>query len=515
MKQRCKRIWAAMAVCILTASLAGCSTIPKSKLHEPETSTDPEVSTVDEAPQTFSLSFSNEDTLNPFATKTRSNLDLAPLLYEGLTVIDNQLTPQLSLAASISNADPLNPVVTLRSDAKFSDGSAVTTGDVAGSFALAKVSENYSILLQNVKAATASTGANKTVTFNLESTDVNFQACLSFPIIKISTVTTEAAAAPMGSGRYVWNGGEAPTLTLSSQHTEQATISTIYLKHLPDDNAMLYGLETGTVQYYFSDMTEGKIPRTTSASTDVPLNYLCFMGINTTKVGLSDALVRQAISSAVSRTELAESAYSGHAKPATLPFHPLWSSTVGLTGFSANENITSAVAQLTMAGYNTISEESAVGKQKTLSLELLVNQDNGFRLAAANLIKTQLEKMGIGITVTTVSFSDYTARLKNNQFDLYLGEIRLPADMSLRPLLTKNGTASWGVQTEGAAATAYAKYLSGAQTLSEFVTAFVSDVPYIPLCWQNGIAAYDRSMSQVTPTSFNLFYGIENWSMKQ
>lgn len=71
--------------------------------------------------------------------------------------------------------------------------------------------------------------------------------------------------------------------------------------------------------------------------------------------------------------------------------------------------------------------------------------------------------------------------------------------MNLRPLLA-GGSASYGIQAAGAGAAAYGQYLAGGKTLAEFVEAFVQDVPYIPLCWRKGLAAYSRTMSHITRT---------------
>ena len=95
---------------------------------------------------------------------------------------------------------------------------------------------------------------------------------------------------------------------------------------------------------------------------------------------------------------------------------------------------------------------------------------------------------------------------------LYLGEIRLTGDMNLRPLLA-GGSASYGIQAAGAGAAAYGQYLAGGKTLAEFVEAFVQDVPYIPLCWRKGLAAYSRTMSHITPNASDIYYGIESWSL--
>ena len=48
-------------------------------------------------------------------------------------------------------------------------------------------------------------------------------------------------------------------------------------------------------------------------------------------------------------------------------------------------------------------------------------------------------------------------------------------------------------------------------TVDGFVQAFNEELPYIPLCWRCGFAAFDRRLSVVTPHGYNPFYGMEQW----
>ena len=116
----------------------------------------------------------------------------------------------------------------------------------------------------------------------------------------------------------------------------------------------------------------------------------------------------------------------------------------------------------------------------------------------------------MAITPVPLAEADYRKRLAAGQYDLYIGEIRLTADMSLRPLLM-GGSASYGISRSGAAAVAYGQYLSGTADLETFSTAFAADLPYIPLCWRHGLAAYDRRLTTVTPSGYDPYSGFAAW----
>lgn len=115
-----------LAFFVLSAfCLGGCSTIPHPPEPEPSAASEPPVSAPPALPP-FALSFSKEDSLHPYKAQSRANLDLASLLYEGLTAVGGDYAVRLNLAASIDEGEPLRPVVAIRSDAHFSDGSPVT-----------------------------------------------------------------------------------------------------------------------------------------------------------------------------------------------------------------------------------------------------------------------------------------------------------------------------------------------------------------------------------------------------
>ena len=500
-----KRLGAVLCAAAATIlSLSGCRTLPKGTQN---VSSSP--SSVPEKPESkqpeameLTLCYSSEDSLNPYKAKTMVNLQLSTLLYDSLTLLDTQWQPQLSLAASVTKEDSLRYRVTLRSGAVFSDGSAVTAQDVAASFNQAKASSNYRALLSNLLSCTAE---ENTVVFTLSAPDPQFQSCLTFPIMKTGTESN-----PIGGGRYVLEKGERPRLVWNSRREEKHVTDTIYLRYLADRDSMVRGLETGVVSYYFDDLADGEIPRISSASSSIPLPSLVFLGFNTSNSALAKPAVRQAINAAVNRTGIVDSSFAGRAQAAANPFPPTWGPAVEIKGFAAGENLDTAVAQLAQAGYNT---KGTSGQGETLSLTLLCSDSNSFRLSAAKQLKEQLEKAGIAVTLETVGFSDLEDRLKKGRFDLYIGEIRLAANMSLSPLLTAEGAAAYGVDTDGPAAQAWSGYLSGDQSLADFCAAFVQDLPFLPLCWRKGLAAYDRNMSGVTPTAFDVYYGIENWAL--
>ncbi len=449
----------------------------------------------------FGLGYSKEDTLNPYATQTEVNLQLATLLYDSLTVVDNEFFPQLSLATSVEVTDPTHLVATLRPGAVFSDGSPVTVADVTTSFWQAKASANYKVLLTGITTAAADAKAG-TVTFTLASPDPYAKACLSFPIIKASTLTHEAGKAPVGGGTYYLVSDDSGTRLEVNPHSSGAPrFSTVTLHHLPNSENLYYGLSSGEISYYFDDLSSGTVPRVTGASVSVNMNALLFIGMRSDHPALSQPAVRDALSRGLDRTAIVGSACAGWATPSDQPFHPAGYTAKELNPTTPKRDLEGAIDALQQAGYG--------GDKPPLKLELIYSTDKAGRGVAAELIRSQWEGAGVTVTLTPLTYEEYLGRLNAGQYDLYLGEVQLAANLSLQPLFS--GAASYGVDRAGHAATVYSAYLAGDNTLEDFLTAFGEDKPFLPLCWRGGFAAYDRRLTTVTPAGYNPYYHFAHW----
>ena len=498
-----------LSLCLLVCCLGGCQleTPP-----QPQTPTSPTVPSVENSAPvtTVSLRYNGEDTLNPFATESRSNLELAPLLYEGLSRMDETLTAKPALAADWV-ADGTTVTVTLRENARFSDGSAVTASDVVDSFKKAKSSPNFATLLQNVRSA-SSVNKGKEVRFTLESPDIGFAACLSFPIIKKSSATEKAGEAPLGSGLYCLS--KKNLLTVNPHAGQTPVITTVKLVSVSDINAQVHALENGTIGYLFSDLYGGNVPYTTAATATVDIPYLIFLGINGKRKALNES-VRQAISLAVDRDTLATEGHGDYARSAQAPFHPLWSglNVADLPLAATTANTAGAKALLSAEGYKT-GLSTDVRRPKSLSLTLLFNSDNAFRVTTASLLQLQLASVGITVTLDPQPFSAYCKLVEDGKYDLYLGEVRLPADGSLASFFQKDGGTSFGIDFEGTAAKAYARYRKGDITLAGFLDIFQQTLPFIPLNLQKGMAVFHRSYRHITPSVLDPYYGLGNWDIQ-
>lgn len=90
-------------------------------------------------------------------------------------------------------------------------------------------------------------------------------------------------------------------------------------------------------------------------------------------------------------------------------------------------------------------------------MKVIVNSDNEARVSLGKEFISQLQKAGIDASLTELSFEEYSAAIQKGNYDLYIGEIRLTADMNLEKVLPA-----------GEAANAYSQYQKGEMDLQAF-----------------------------------------------
>ena len=151
-------------------------------------------------PQTFSLPFAPNQSLDPISCPDGAQRTAASLLCEGLFRLDGAFQAEYALCSSYTRDETCQVFVfTLREGAVFSDGSPVTAADVRASLDRARQSERYGARLAGIASVSAGEGS---VTVRLSSPNVLLPALLDVPIVKSGTQED----LPIGSGPYALTG---------------------------------------------------------------------------------------------------------------------------------------------------------------------------------------------------------------------------------------------------------------------------------------------------------------------
>ncbi|MBO5210707.1 MAG: hypothetical protein J6B80_02115 [Clostridia bacterium] len=477
---------------------------------------------------TITLLYSTSDSFNPYESITDQNRQIAKLLFEPLVKTDNNFNTVLCIAESVKTE---GAVCTVKlKNVTFSDSSLLTADDVVYSYKAAVAAKGlYAAKLYEVK--TVSVADSKTVVFELKKSDPYFEKVLDFPVFKAGSdkLTDEDSVklVPIGCGKYVFNDEKTELVQNPKYYGKLGDIKKIRLINAPDSESVAHYVEIGAADIYFNDISDGEIFRMSGQKYDINLNNLVYIGINHSVGDLSQALLRQAISTAIDRDAVCSEAYFNNALSAKGFYTPVWDAVKSVQNIQTYQNSEITIENLTEIGYNKLDNEGVRYRtNRSLRFSLLVNSENRSRVAAAELIAEQLKPLGIKLTVVKVSFQQYQKRLSNGEFQLYLGEVNITENMDISSLVVPGGLAAYGVKdtvhevAEGETAPATVtdivnSFYSGKAEITDVVSVLQTEMPIIPICYRTGVMFCDDNIKNVNGASQNdVFLNISSYKLK-
>ena len=486
-----------LALVIIAAGLSACSV----RVNESTVRTIVTETTTEHTTDTtgFKLSYSQSDSLNPFKTKTLNNQIVETLVFDSLFVPDENFEAQPSIATGYAYEDDTTLNVTIPSGLVFSNGDKLSASSVVYSFNEAQTSPHWKNMLKGISSATAV--SDTVVRFKLAYKNPNAHNLLTFAI---ANGDTDEDGYPIGSGRYKFGEGDGIVyITVNKKHEGfEPHFTKITLVNITAAESIDNAINIGNISYAFRDMSKGSARKMQCSKKAVNLTNLVYLGVNENSGITKDKNIRRAISLAIDRDTVVKSAYKGYAKSATSPFHP--NSKLGKQSgvFETTADLAAAKQAISQTDF----------KEKDLKLDILVNA-NSERVAAAKLIKQQLEAAGFKVTINKEKNKRYHSLVKSGRFDIYIGETRVPNDMNMRSFFSKSGSTRYGIKLSSSkTAKAYGKYLEGDSEIGDFVLSFSQEVPFVPLLYRQCMICYSKSLQgDMQGYAENYFSNIEDW----
>lgn len=454
-------------------------------------------------PELFSLPYAPDATLDPITCADGMQQTVVSLICEGLF----RLTPELEAEPYLCQSYTYDPetftyVFTLRSDAAFSDGSALTCEDVKATLDRARTSERYGARLADVVSITA---AERTVVITLAAPNTGFPALLDIPIVKAGTETAPVGTGPYffsleTSGAYLianqswWNGG-------GRQPTDR-----IALVEASDQDTMLYRFTSHDVQLITADLI-GTAPISATGSVsyqDVNTTTLHYLGCNVQREPLDNAVFRRTLSQGIYRESLVSAYLSGHGTAAQFPVSPV--TTLYPQALESPYSYDTFCASLASSGYTP---------DRTLTL--LVNEENEFKVSAARQIAENFSSAGIAIEVTVLPWAEFTAALAVGDFDLYYGEVKLTADWDLSDLLATGGSLNYGGWSDSQMDLLLSNFAAAenrAEAMERLCSRLQNLTPILPICFKStSVLMQTDVLEGLVPTSAEPLYNLTDCSI--
>lgn len=457
-------------------------------------------------PDTLTLAYLSGSTLDPITCPDGVQQILVPLLYEGLYRLDGTFAPQKVLCSeSYCSEDGLQWQFTLRSDACFSDGSPLSAGDVTASLQRARTSARYQGRFSSIQNISSS---GNQVILALKVPNAGLPALLDIPIVKSGT---ENSGVPIGTGPYRFISDEDGFHLEAADWWcgQAAPLARIELSDCSDSDTARYQFLSRGIQLLTADQIGSDPIRTSGSfdSTDTDTTVLHYLGFNGKRSLLSDPAVRRAISLGINRESLVRACLSGHGRAAQFPLSP-----------ASALYPTELEQAFSYASFEEAEEAAGLNTGVSHTLTLLVNEENSFKVSAANYLASNLSGGDLQVQVRTLPWDSYLSALQSGNYDLYYGEVRLSADWDLSVLLGSGGALNYGgiadpetdLLLSGFAAAADRS--SSARMLCRHLQA---QAPIAPLCFASTSVLTQRGVFDgLQPTAADSFGGLEGLSVR-
>lgn len=481
---------------------------------EPTRPQDPDREGYTEADSLFSVNYDPDSSLNPLTTTNKYNEQLMGLIYEGLFTLTPQLEAEPVLCQDCSTEDGLTYTLSLRSGVMFHDGSQLSAEDVAYSLTSARSSAKFSTRLSDISSVSATEEGE--VKIQLKRANYQLPKLLDVPIIKSGTASE---AVPPGTGPYTMSGG---VLTAFTGHREYDgdSLTHIYLRQVPEEelaeNFSARNLDllccdpTGTATLNIHMVHENRYYDTSN---------LVYLGFNCRRTVAGDQLVRRAILRLIDRDGIVSDVYNSRVTVAPFILSPVLglytdADTAGYGFSKADFDRLAVVADIADENADGFLERAG----EPFTLRFIVNTESPYKVQAARKITTDLRSAGFNVTLDELTYSQFTSALSAGNFDIYMGEARLRADLDMTGLFA--GKLNYGKISDSEYSRLINEYLAAPEGEARVAAAKALDIyaaedaAIIPICYKRySVLTHVGVVSDARPSQSCLYTGVLQWTI--
>ncbi|QSQ09556.1 Oligopeptide-binding protein AppA [Koleobacter methoxysyntrophicus] len=378
----------------------------------------------------------NVETLNPILATGEGERQISGFIFRGLVKSGEDLRniPELAESWEIS-PDGLEWTFLLKDSARWHDGTPVTSQDVVFTFDRIFDPRLNSPLRENFQnIASYKAVDDKTVIFELFQPDAFFLNDLTVGIIpahifKEEDFTVEAYKnLTIGNGPFKIKNWDKTlkTLTLEKNHDyfgKVPYLDEVIFKTFPDSEAQKSAFKAGeidTVEISIDDWPLYQQMKNVK-TYQFPRMYYEFIGLNLKKNHFQDFKIRQALIYAINRGKIVGEVLlnKGRTVNSPIPDHS-WAFNSNLERYQYNPQ--KALNLLKEAGWE-ISEdrilykETGTGKREKFEFTLIVNEENKMRYRVAELIKQDLEQIGIHMKILVKPWDEVLKHIRRRDFE--------------------------------------------------------------------------------------------------
>lgn len=436
-----KRLFSLLLSVLMVLSVAGCNP----SVEEDPTDALPEVV---EKTNIINLQMREADTLDPLLTQRQSVRDALLTAYEPLFNIDETFAAIPVLAQSYAfNENATIMTLRVKEGVTWHNGQTFSADDVVYTVERIKSNPSGSYYLNMENVDRVEKISDYEVVFYLNEPDAQLIYSLYFPIVRTNTDVSETI---MGTGAYMFREMDGKDLILTKNpnwHMGQAECDGVKFLCMRTGAMAQEAFSSGKIHAVTQEMldTENFAIKESNTKHLYPSGLFEFIGFNSEKGIFTDALLRIAVSNAVDRGEIGSVFGDGIA--AGFPIMP--GSSAFSPSYEINEyNLDYAKEVIFSAGWTDIDYDSKPekiidGNVEDLAFTLLVADSDILRGYAAEKIKTELEAAGFTVAVEVTDFETYKQRIKDGEYDAFLGAVYYDDPYDVSDLLSSDGSVNY------------------------------------------------------------------------
>ena len=390
---------------------------------------------------------SEPDTLDPAFTTSVDGACLAACAYEGLYTyeVNGQTAPACADSYTVT-PDGMTYTVKLKEGLKWSDGSPLTAADFVSSWKRAAAGSDYGYMFSGFDGyengdVNVTAVDDTTLRFVLIAPCLYMEDLMAFPTF---FPVKQDAEGFVSNGAFVctnWKHDESITYTKNPYfyNADSVKLNTLDFLLSYDEDAIYAAYQKGELDLIdtipmdvfaaLAEKGDGELHLMNMLGT----YYIAFnakSGIFDGKTSAQAACMREAVSLLIDRDAICKN-IGKNGQPAAETFIP-----VGMAdgngglfhngsdryydayaiNHNADKTLDRARQLLSAAGY-LFDENGKLSAETPLTIEYLTNA-GGAHVAIAEMIQTDLARLGIGLTIRTADWNDFMELRKDGEFTL-------------------------------------------------------------------------------------------------
>ena len=389
---------------------------------------EPTVQNEEEIIKELILGIAEFDTINPIISQNKYVQEVSRIIFEPLFELDEQYKLKNCIAKDWAKTSETTYLIKIRDDIKWSDGSQLIVEDVIFTIqTLKQVASIYKVNVQNITSVEKID--NDTIRIIIDHEIPFFEYNLIFPIMSKTYYegqdfsTTEKNNLPVGTERYTINENNNKEIILNKNQyykREELTLEKIIISKYENLGELYNAFKLGKVDIITTTNIgiEDYIGTIGYNKQEVSGREFDFLALNTTNVVLANTEVRKAISYAINKQNIVDTMFNGKYQATNYPLdYGNW-----LKGKAPDNSYNPELAKQILEQNGWIYKYNKWQKTenyhtKTLSFKIVVQASNQTRVSIAEMIKANLEAIGMKIVIVKANDNQYQNYLKNKNYD--------------------------------------------------------------------------------------------------